>query len=524
MDKVSIYSNERMDVSDMRDIAGQLIVDELIRRTAAIFLPSGRDSNVPQTDCRVLAGFDVVGTPVGGTDFELTQGSALCKILDDGVLKHGVTLGDQDPSTYTIDMSGLGDDTYNIWARCVFGDSSTENRIFWNPTGSPATETVSSVATRQAVTWELVAVSSSGSPPGHGEYFRIYQVVIASSVISTVTDQRAFYFEGEVASSPAYDHEWGDGANDRNADRATYGVKDMHMFIHMILRQLSEIIDKGAATPQHYVLPGIGLAQLAPEHKSNGAHGDVDCDTLDCAGQATAESVVIDSSGTAGLKAIDATADDVEAVKGTSDSGDAVYGISTSGSGVRGHSSNGLGVEGNSFGLSTNNNMYLIVPLSTGMPQSRDGSTTAETFLDWQFRAPGGLTNPYWISRTTSDAYLFFEILVPQGSKILSIRANVTVNTAGLTMRAQRINKTDVHTETALDLYSAATWMTPTGSWFNYPVDQNQNDVQGFVSTTSGSLIRITFRGQTNTDHYINGIMINVDQQNASFLQGKSQT
>lgn len=293
MDLEKFFPNERVDLKDMSDAGGQLNIDDRMREGRIFLLPEGRTGTTGQ-DARVISGFDVVGNPVGTTSITINRGVGICKFYDNGVLKHGIIMGDDGPENYVLDLSAASNDTYYVWARFVQSDGEYENRVFWNPTGSPAQEYVENVATRSQSTWELVYQSSSASsPPGHGEYFRIYTVVKAGGVITTVTDTRHFLFEGDAASSPAYDHEWGDGANDRNADRAQYGVKDLHKFIAFVKRQLSDIIERNASSPVHYILPDRGLKELYDlfiiEHKSSGEHSDVDCDTIDCAGAANIE-------------------------------------------------------------------------------------------------------------------------------------------------------------------------------------------------------------------------------------------
>lgn len=293
MDLTKFFPNERVDLKDMSDAGGQLNIDDRMREGRIFLLPEGRTGTTGQ-DARVISGFDVVGNPVGTTSITINRGIGICKFYDNGVLKHGIIMGDDGPENYVLDLSAASNDTYYVWARFVQSDGEYENRVFWNPTGSPAQEYVENVATRSQSTWELIyQSSSSSSPPGHGEYFRIYTVVKSGGVITTVTDTRHFLFEGDTASSPAYDHEWGDGANDRNADRAQYGVKDLHKFIAFVKRQLSDIIERNASSPVHYVLPDRGLKEtydlFAIEHKSSGEHSDVDCDTLDCAGAANIE-------------------------------------------------------------------------------------------------------------------------------------------------------------------------------------------------------------------------------------------
>lgn len=264
MDLAKFYANERVGVADMADAGGQLAFDDEIRKGAVFELPSGRAGSTGQ-DARVFSGFDVVGSPVGTNSLTISRGAAICKVLDGGELKHGVLMGGEGSPSITLDLTSLGDGTYYVWARFVQHEAVVENRVFWNPLGSPAQEYVDNVATRKVAAWQIVAQSSSATaPPGHGEYFRIWTVTKSGGTISAVTDTRNWFFEG--AADDAYSHEWGDGANDRDADRSAHGVQDWHLWAQMIRRQLADVI--GSPVGAHTVWPAvpIELEQLATGH------------------------------------------------------------------------------------------------------------------------------------------------------------------------------------------------------------------------------------------------------------------
>ncbi|MCU0913018.1 MAG: hypothetical protein MUC88_00470 [Planctomycetes bacterium] len=275
MDHIQWYPNERVQLSDLELATGQLVEQDMARATRCLILPRGRSTgSAAAHEARVLSGFS--GTVPGGlgtgTTLVLSSGKAILGLLNGADLEFGVVHGDSSPDSYTLDFSTASVGNYDVYVRYVQADSSRENRIFWNPVGSPAAEEVDTVYTQKEATWEAVYQAAALAPPGNGEWFRVYRVTIASGpVISALADYRHFFFEGSAATADGpYEQEWGDGTNDRNADRATYGLGDLHLWSQMVRRQLGEIIDNGSNV-SHVKLPAIDLESAGVEHFGPGA-------------------------------------------------------------------------------------------------------------------------------------------------------------------------------------------------------------------------------------------------------------
>ena len=263
MDYAKFYANERVGLPDFEDATGKLVLLDQIRKTVVLELPTGRDTGQAATSMRILEGF--LATIASSTTVLLATGKAILRWLDGSTVRHGVVLGDQSPSSYTLDFSAASPGTYAIYVRFVYSSSDQQNRVFWNPAASPPAEEIDNVATRETATWEATFQDSALSPPGNGEWMKVWEVdVIAGPTVNAVTDMRHFYFEGD-AYGAGFAHEWGDGANDRSASRHTYPIADWHLFGQMVRRQLKDIIDRDANT-NHVKLPAIDLERLSDEH------------------------------------------------------------------------------------------------------------------------------------------------------------------------------------------------------------------------------------------------------------------
>lgn len=279
MDQVNWYPNERVDLSDLRAATGGLVMAELERLQRSLMLPPGRSTTgQAATSARVVSGF----TRTTATNvFTLAAGAAILARNDGGVLRFGLIVGDQAPASYALTLGADG--VHAIWIRAVSTPSDQQNRAFWDAPGG--TETIDTVATRNVATWEAVSRLASAGPPGVGEYVKVWEATVAGGVITGSTDFRHFFFEGSAHPTDAYEQEWGAG-NDRNADRAAYGVQDWHRFAQMVRRQLSDAIDPVGGNATHKAVT-VGLHQLDDEHKTDGKHGGVNADTLTVTGLST---------------------------------------------------------------------------------------------------------------------------------------------------------------------------------------------------------------------------------------------
>jgi hypothetical protein len=245
MDRVNILPNQRVGIPDYEDGAGgKLVQADQIREGRVFLLPSGRTVGNANTSARILGGFNF-DTIVFNTDQSATlnRGKGIFPFLDDdNNLIFGLLQGEEGSSSIILDFSGVpASSTQAVYVRLVSTPGQTQNRVFWNPSGAPAAEFVDNVATRLELIWEAAFQDSALAPPGNGEWVKIWEVVMdGSTTIDSITDYRHFYFEGDARAS--YPDEWGSGANDRDSDRAQYGVTDQHMWVQAVRRQLAGLL------------------------------------------------------------------------------------------------------------------------------------------------------------------------------------------------------------------------------------------------------------------------------------------
>lgn len=256
LDLIRWKANERVGLPDI-DALSDLVLEEQIR--------DNRDRVLPEAiNPQVIGGFSLTNYTLGvSSAATLNYGRALLKLQKDGVLSHGFLLGLQFPTSYLLDFSTAGDHTYNVYVRAVYADSDHENRVFWNAGAS--SEFVDYTSTRRTVTWEVTYQSSSAASPG-SEWMHVWDITVVGNVITAVTDKRRFYYEGRPEAS--YPHEWGGGVNDRNSDRAAYGVTDRWTWDQALRRQLADIIGDPAGAHGWWSLPAIELLSLNLEHYS----------------------------------------------------------------------------------------------------------------------------------------------------------------------------------------------------------------------------------------------------------------
>jgi len=267
MDRLKVSANERVDIRDFRAGAGgDLVLAELLRLVRGIVLPGTRLS-ASQSGARIFSGFTIPAAAIGTATAMLQRGVGLFPLYDGGVTRFGVLAGEESPASIALDFSATGIGTHWVWVRIVQPDASQENRVFWN--SNTADEFVNNVATRKVQTWEALFQLSSASPPGHGEWAPVAQIGVAvPNVIGSIVDLRDLFFEGDPSAS--YAQEWGDGVNDRDIDRAAYGVTDLHRFCALVRRQLTDILNPAAGA--HYTVPAIDLNALSVEHETVGTH------------------------------------------------------------------------------------------------------------------------------------------------------------------------------------------------------------------------------------------------------------
>lgn len=231
------HADERVDLPDANQFAGELDLYEHARILRELVLPAGRNTGAATTEARIFAGFDIQNI-VGGT-CDITRGTGIFKFLRDGDLVLGLVSGEMGADTQQIDLSAQPNDDYAIYVRATWSETDQENRVHWDDSGSE--EIVLFVKTREDLAWEWTYRSSSSSPPSGGDWVKVWELTVSGAAITAQADYRHFFFEGDAKSGAGqWLDEWGT-ANDRDSDRALYGVTDFHQWASAIRKKMDDI-------------------------------------------------------------------------------------------------------------------------------------------------------------------------------------------------------------------------------------------------------------------------------------------
>ena len=228
--KLRVESNERIDIQDFEFLALEGIHDNTEQLLENLACSSNR------TKQWVLSGF-AMSNP-SAKQLQATKGKAILAERRDGSVRYGMLVTEGD-ATKIVDLNTYAAGDYGIYIRFEAVPGDAESRMFWNPAGD-GSEFANTVNTRYLANWSLRVESAS---PG-AEWMRIGEVAQATM---DITDEREFYFEGSLPDS--YESGWsadgGGMANDRNADRSTYGITDLQGFTAATRQCLTDIKGRG---------------------------------------------------------------------------------------------------------------------------------------------------------------------------------------------------------------------------------------------------------------------------------------
>lgn len=324
-------SNERVDLGDfgnMIDGAPQA----LIRQPNEEFLtdPGGAVKSW------IIDGFAM--SDLGAGQLKITKGRALLAQREGAEIHYGALTTEGDASK-TLDLSGYGNGTYDIYIRFQYVDAETQSRMFWNPSGS-GTEFAQSIQTRRQANWSMrVELASPGD-----EWTKIGTVEIAGGVIggAGIVDERNFYFEGKV--SDTYANTWG-SSPDRDATRAADGIKDLQTFTAAVRTLFEDLRPSGGRWWEARGLAATGKAA------TNEPGFDGTADGTGPGVKGTASGASDTSVGLEGLGDVSGAANTSDGVKGTGagTDGHGVVGTgAATGPGVigTGGATSGRGIEG----------------------------------------------------------------------------------------------------------------------------------------------------------------------------------
>lgn len=253
-DTQRVQDNERIERSDY-----EYGIDEMPQSFGRM-LPAQFLSNPAGARLWIISGWDITNPALA--QCRVTKGVALLNVREKGQVLPGM-LSFEGDSQRTLDLASYANGTYGVYVRFELIDAAFQNRIFWNPTTQ--TEFTQSIATRRIANWGMRVEAVS---PG-AEWFKIADVAVSGGLITSITKRRQFFFEGQEDASyaatvsdgftganvadPTARRVWGAadarGALDRNADRATYGVKDLQTFTAAVREQLRAMQGSNPATP-----------------------------------------------------------------------------------------------------------------------------------------------------------------------------------------------------------------------------------------------------------------------------------
>ncbi|UCG52075.1 MAG: hypothetical protein JSW58_00535, partial [Candidatus Latescibacterota bacterium] len=223
-------ANERVDLVDFEKIGGEHAQGHFDQVVGGLFTSPFQEQKW------VLSGFDMEN-PVG-SQVQVNRGRAILAERRNGQVVNGILATEGDP-VKIVDINTYPPGTYGVYIRFEYVPGDSQSRIFWDPAGA-GEEFAKTIPTQYIANW---AVRVESANPGT-EWLKVGEVDQATM---TLTDLRNFYFEGDSASSYAsgWSLDGGGSANDRNPDRATYGIIDLHTAMAAMRQCLEDIKGRG---------------------------------------------------------------------------------------------------------------------------------------------------------------------------------------------------------------------------------------------------------------------------------------
>jgi len=250
-DLVRFQPNIRVDLPEMKAVQRNSRSE-----SHAGMLQLARGDAVSNADRRrIIKGFTVAQNGVPDSNAVVSRGTAMGgTVLEDGTTEFGVFFGAEGPSTILVDFAAKAIGLYAIYIRFTEVPGVAGTRIFWNDNTDE--EETQSIDTRLVLTWQATTVLNAAPTPGE-DWIKVATVDWdgAAVVTADITDTRKLFFEGDVTTTFAY--EWGDGVNDRSADRAAFPIADIWTWIQMVRRQIEEIV--GDPVQHYYEVPFTSL-------------------------------------------------------------------------------------------------------------------------------------------------------------------------------------------------------------------------------------------------------------------------
>ena len=250
--RIRFEANERVDLADMTYLADGML-SELAQGLQNTFL-----TNSAGQRAWILDGFEM--SDPAPTQFRVDLGKAILSRRDEytGIVSHGIVTAAGD-ALKIIDVSAYSPGVYGAYLKFEYVDGDSASRIFWNASGT-GSEYAANINTRRNPNW---AIRLELSSPGV-EWLKLGEVtIIGGPSISAIDDQRLFYFEGAVEDDypTGWSTDGGGGANDRDPDRAQYGVKDLRTFVAAMQQCIEDVKGRGLG---RWWDPYIGGMDIGP--------------------------------------------------------------------------------------------------------------------------------------------------------------------------------------------------------------------------------------------------------------------
>jgi hypothetical protein len=260
-DKINWVGDLRVDAGDM--VASEQNARSDLRSQFNAFLFGLNESGKQ----RVFGGFTITANSPADSLFDITNGTAFgSEIHADSTQELGVIFGNDGDATKAVDMTGQPAAVYNVYIRFSHDTGETQVRVFYNP--DTELEEADSIDTRIVFDWDVTVGTVS---PGD-EWLKVGEIDWDGSTVQTadITHTRNMFFEGDEDASFA--QEWGDGGNDRNTARGTYGIKTLNRWIEAVRRQLADIIG-ATATGWYAAIPTSLTTAAAHIADASDPHG-----------------------------------------------------------------------------------------------------------------------------------------------------------------------------------------------------------------------------------------------------------
>lgn len=184
----------------------------------------------------VVNGFAV--TVPSGTTLRITRdqngaGSVLAAYRTAEGVKYGLYITGGEASR-DVDLASFGDGSYGVYIRGVLRETQYESRAFWEQ--NTANEVVRGMAVRFFEDWEYIVATQS---PGD-DWTATATITKTGGSLVVSADLRRFFFEGQESADFDPSADWGT-TNDRNNDRATYGIKNFRTLARAVLAKIQDI-------------------------------------------------------------------------------------------------------------------------------------------------------------------------------------------------------------------------------------------------------------------------------------------